>query len=119
MLIPPPLEPSSKLRLWSAVYVANGALRRMNFEASDEAEARDFAIRCGAGLEGESTRSESRFEPLPVAYDAKTARRLLGGVSRSALYKELVLGRLERVPGTRRVLITRTSLEQRCQYRQN
>lgn len=119
MLMSLPLEPSVKLRLWSAIYVANGVLHRMNFEAGNEAEAREFAIRCGAGLAGEATRSESRSEPLPVAYDAKTARRLLGGVSRSSLYKELVLGRLERVPGTRRVLITRSSLEQRCQFHQN
>lgn len=119
MLMSLPLESSAKLRIWSAVYVANGVLRRMNFEAGDEAEAREFAIRCGAGLEGEAIRLKTTSEPLPVAYDAKTARRLLGGVSRSSLYKELVLGRLERVPGTRRVLITRSSLEQRCQFRQN
>jgi hypothetical protein len=38
----------------------------------------------------------------------------MGGVGRTTIYKELVLGNLERVAGTRRVLITRKSLERRC-----
>ena len=105
-------------RVWSALYIEDGDVRRLWFEAPSEEKARDFARRCGAGLEGASDRPDTTV-PLPEAYDEVTTRKLLGGVrddgtpgvSRSFLYKELTLGRLERVPGTRRLLITRASIE--------
>ena len=87
----------------------NGSIRRLMFEACGEGEAREFAIRFGAGLEGEARRPESA--PPPAAYDEKTARRLLGNISPSTLYRELAVGNLERVPGIRKILITRQSIE--------
>lgn len=98
---------------YSAVYIDDGKVCRMWIEAESERKAREFCQRCGAGLQGlaEPPRSES---PLPEAYDEKTARRVLGGISRTTLYAELATGLLERVPGTRRVLITRRSIERRC-----
>jgi hypothetical protein len=94
---------------YSAVYPVAGALRRMWFEAQDENEARDFCVRCGAGLEGEAARKQEKI-PTPEYYDAETACRLLGGISRTTLWKELALENLERVPNTRRVLVTRASI---------
>jgi len=102
------------VKTFSAIRPANGRLRRLWLEAADETEAHEFCLHIGAGLEGEAQRPESVAAALPEAYDGKTARRLLGGISRSSLYKELILGNLERVAGTRRVLITRESLERRC-----
>jgi hypothetical protein len=105
------------VRIFSAIRASNGCILRLWLEAINETDAREFCVRIGAGLEGESLAPESKQEPLAEAYDAKTARRLLGGISRSSLYKELILGNLERVTGTRRVLITRESLERRCRHR--
>lgn len=101
------------MKTWSAFYVEQGQLRRLWFEAEDEAKARSFAVRCGAGLEGESAQPHAEPAPLPEAYDEKTARRLLGGLSRTTLWKEIRTGRLDRVPNTRRVLVTRQSIERR------
>jgi hypothetical protein len=106
-----------KLKSYSAVFAVNGGMRRVHFDAADEAEAQATCERWGAGLEAEAQRPEIQQSPLPEAYDSATARRLLGGISRTSLYKELVLGHLDRVSGTRRVLITRSSLERRCRHR--
>lgn len=93
---------------YAAVIPVKGELHRIYFDASDVEEARQVAIACHAGLEGEARRPES---PAPVAFDMKEARSLLGGVSRATVYNWLAEGRLERVPGTRKVLITRSSIE--------
>ena len=81
----------------------------MTFEARNIDEAHALAARWGAGLEGEVARGEA--PELPVAYGMAKARQLLGGVSRSQVYVWLTLGLLERLPSTRRVLITRESIE--------
>lgn len=81
----------------------------MMFEAVNEQEAREFAARCGAGLEGEAKRMNS-VGPA-TAYDEKTARALLGNISPSTLYRELAVGNLQRVPGIRKILVTRESIE--------
>ncbi len=87
----------------------------MFFDAETREEATAFVVRCGAGLEGESTRPEqSDSGAVPEAYDEKTARRMLGNISRSTLYRDLARGRLDRVPGTRSILVTRRSIERRC-----
>ena len=86
-----------------------GAIRRITFEAADEADARGVATHCNAGLEGETAKQHI---PVPEAYDSETARGLLGGISESTLYRRLVTGKLERVPGETRVLVTRRSIEQ-------
>lgn len=89
----------------------------MWFEAPDESEAKAFAVQVGAGFEGPAIRPEVNGEPPPAAYNEDTARRLLGGISKSTLYREIQDGKLQRVPGTRRILITRTSIEARQQWR--
>ena len=94
---------------FSAVYIHNSQVRRLKFEATDIEEAQALAARWGAGVEGEVERADA--PPLPVAYGMTSARQVLGGVSRSQVYVWLTLGRLERLPGTRRVLITRESIE--------
>lgn len=104
------------MKRFSAVHVAGSNIRRLVFEALDEGEAQQFAIKWGVGIEGE-TKLIDAPAPLPEAYDQETARKLLGGISRTTLYAELCLGRLERVPGIRRVLITRCSIERRCRTR--
>lgn len=81
----------------------------MMFEAAEEREAREFAIRCGAGLEGKAKRPGA---PGPAtAYDEKTTRALLGNISPSTLYREIAVGNLVRVPGIRKILVTRESIE--------
>ena len=80
------------------------------------AAARQLAARWGVGIEGEAAAfPDDSPAPLPEAYDEKTARYLLGGISRTTLYAELATGRLKRMAGTRRVLVTRQSIERRCE----
>ena len=104
------------LRKFSGIYVAAGEIRRVVYEAKDITEAKQLAARWGVGIEGEAVAfSGESPPPLPEAYDAKTARYLLGGISRTTLYAELATGRLTRLSGTRRVLVTRRSIERRCE----
>ena len=95
------------MREFFALVPVAGRLVRIQFGASDERDALNVAAACNGGL------APGGGEPIqePVAYDVKKARELLGGVSRATIYNWLAVGRLERVPGIRRVLITRTSLE--------
>lgn len=105
-----------KLKRFSGIYVAAGEIRRLIYEAKDIAEARQLASKWGVGVEGEAVAfSGESPPPLPEAYDEKTARYLLGGISRTTLYAELATGRLKRLSGTRRVLVTRRSIEHRCE----
>jgi hypothetical protein len=99
------------LSTFSAVHVEAGQIRRLWFQAAGEPEARELCVKLGLGYDGPSSGPETHTTPSPEAYDEKTTRQLLGGVSRSFLYRELVAGRLERVPNTRRLLITRSSIE--------
>lgn len=102
------------LRKFSGIYVADGEIRRIILEARDLAEAKQLAAKWGIGIEGEASAfSGGCPPPLPEAYNEKTARYLLGGISRTTLYAELATGRLQRIPGTRRVLVTRQSIERR------
>jgi hypothetical protein len=64
-------------------------------------------------LQGPAQDPEAPPAPLPEAYPLSVAQKLLGGVSRSTIYRDLFNGRLERLPHTRRVLITRRSIEAR------
>lgn len=86
----------------------------MTFEAEDADEAREIAEAWGIGVEGETREVATVAAPVPEAFNEKTARQMLGGISRATLWREMALGRLERVPNTRRVLITRASIERRC-----
>jgi hypothetical protein len=106
----------TELKRYSAIHVSSGEIRRLVFEAVDIVEARKLARGWKVGLEGETPGDHAgqSAAPIPEAYDQATARRLLGGISRTTLYAELATGQLERVSGTRRVLITRRSIERRC-----
>lgn len=97
---------------YSAIFPHEGELRRVWFQAATEDEARSHAVRWGAGLEGEAEFSTTK-QALPEAYNLEDTRRLLGGISRSLVYQMIYDERLERVPGVRRLLITRRSIE-RC-----
>lgn len=99
------------LTTYSAVLVDAGQIRRLWFECDNEENAHAFCIRVGAGYEGRSTTPESQVAPPPEAYDERTTRELLGGISKSTLYRLLATGKLDRVPGTWRVLVTRRSVE--------
>jgi len=106
----------SVLKKFSGIYITAGEIRRVVYEARDLAEARELAAKWGVGIEGEAVAFPSDSpSPLPEAYDEKTARYLLGGISRTTLYAELATGRLQRMSGTRRVLVTRRSIERRCE----
>ena len=107
---------SLDLKKFSGVYLSEGQIRRVVFEAKDGGEAQLLAKQWGMGIEGEADAFAGEVPPpLPEAYDEKTARHLLGGISRTTLYTELATGRLERLSGTRRVLVTRRSIERRCE----
>ncbi len=92
---------------YSAAIPVAGELRRIWFDAVDEDDARRVALACNAGLEGAAMRPE----PSRVAFNLQEARELLGGVSRATIYNWVAVGRLERVANTRRLLVTRESLE--------
>lgn len=93
---------------YSAIIPVSGVVRRIWFDADSDNDARILAAHCNAGLEGEARRPDV---PVPVAFGLKETRELLGGVSRATIYNWVALGRLERVPNTRRLLVTRESIE--------
>ena len=95
---------------FAAVYVEAGTVRRIWFESASPEAARAFCVRYSFGLEGPATRPSDSL-PTPAFYNEKSARTLLGGISRTSLYRELIRGNLVRVPGMRRILITRQSIE--------
>lgn len=101
------------MKTYRGLYVVAGGIRRLTFEALDVADATAIAARWGVGVEGEANTTLPQDAVIPEAYNLATACRLLGGVSRGTIYRWLHLERLERVPDTARVLITRKSLE-RC-----
>lgn len=101
------------LETYSAVTVEAGRVRRLWFEAPDAQAAQAFCVRIGAGFQGPAARPADTA-PAPEAYDKKTACKMLGGLSESTLYRLLATGKLERLPGTWRVLVTRSSLERYC-----
>jgi len=84
----------------------------MTYQAADMAEAMALASRWGAGVTGEVVAQGWTAEVPPSAYPWREAARQLGGVSRSQIYAWVTLGRLKRLPETRRLLITRESVEQ-------
>lgn len=114
---------STKLKCFAGIFVLDGAVRRVTFEAADDSEARRLGVQWNVGVQGEVQTALDQVSPAapPLAYDERTARFMIGGtrpdgepgVSRTFLYKELVAGRLTRLPGTRRLLITHASIEQR------
>jgi len=47
----------------------------------------------------------------------ETACAMLGGISPATLYREIAEGKLEKIPGIRRILVTRALLEARSKWR--
>jgi len=70
-------------------------------------EAYDELREIGRRYEAVAAEREMLLSPV---YDAPTARRMLGNISHTTLWQEILLGNLERVPGTRRCLVTRESV---------
>lgn len=102
---------------YRAIYVVAGSIRRITFEAANLEEARRLATTWGFGLEGEAPAEISRRQEkdaAPAAVDARTACRLLGGISRAMLYRHIARKILHRLPDTRKILVTRASIERYC-----
>jgi hypothetical protein len=112
----PNLHPTPIVIRYAGVFIADGAVRRMVFEANGPIQANELALKWGIGIEGEAA-AINNPEPIPEAYDVKTACRMLGGISRKSLDRDLKIGLLERVEYTRRVLVTRKSIERRVNTR--
>lgn len=99
---------------YSGVYIVGGAVRNMEFEADDEADAKSRAVQWGVGLTGPAASRDRAAPPVPEAFDLKDTCRLLGNVSRATIYRWLARGLLERVKDTEKVLITRKSIERKA-----
>jgi len=105
------------LKRYRAVYIVQASIRRMTFEAQSLEEAQRLAAGWGFGLEGEATEEAAADVRRPVAaeaFDVPSACRVLGDISRTTLYRLLVRGKLDRLPATRKVLVTRRSIERYC-----
>lgn len=100
-----------ELKRFSGIYLADGQVRRMTFEAVDLEDARQQASRWGVGVEGEVPEGGPVKQVPPELFNLKDTQRMLGGISRAAVYQLLTLGELERQRDTRRLLITRRSIE--------
>lgn len=99
---------------YAGIFIVAGAVRRLRFEAASPEEANELALKWGVGVEGEAADTSTVAAAQPEAYDLPTARRVLGNVSRSTIYRWLLLGELERLPSIGKVLITRQSIERRA-----
>lgn len=113
------LDGAQFLKRYRAVYLAAACIRRVTFEAACLEEAQRLATGWGFGLEGETeeepcTVAVPHKSALPEAYGVEDACRVMGGISRTTLYRLLVRRKLERVPATRKVLVTRRSIERFC-----
>lgn len=95
---------------FQAVAVVSGESRRVWFQALGETEARQICRHLNLGFEGRGSAPESK-SLSPVALDTKAAQQALGGVSRATVYRMLHRGEITRLPGCRRLLITRASIE--------
>lgn len=105
------------MKLFTGIYTVDGSVRRMTMEAESLAEARGVASKWGVGIEGEGSGFASSPAPVPEAYAEGQARKLLGEISRTSLYRMLIRGDVDRLPGTRKVLVTRASIERFCRPR--
>ena len=105
------------LRRYRAIYLAESSIRQVTFEALCLDEARRLAAAWGFGLEGEvvGEGDDTQGQTVgPEAFDVTKACRILGDISRTTLYRLLIRGKLERLPATRKVLVTRRSIERFC-----
>ncbi len=105
------------LRRYRAIYLAESCIRNVTFEALCLDEAKRLVTGWGFGLEGEVTEEPHRLKGntvAPEAFDVASACRIMGDISRTTLYRLLLRGKLERLPATRKVLVTRRSIERFC-----
>jgi hypothetical protein len=102
------------MKTFACLRIEGGIVARLWVEAESEASARELCVRCGFGFVGLSEQPRATAQPVPEAYEAKTASAILGGLSRSTLYRMVIRGDLDRFPSTKRLLITRSSLERSC-----
>lgn len=99
---------------YEAIQIENSLIRKVWFEAQSPDDARAFALKCGLGLQGEgppiaASDAAPTFDPV-AAFDVPRACQHLGGISRTSLYRLLVRGKLSRLKHTRKVLVTRRSI---------
>lgn len=100
------------MTVFIGAYIYHGQMRELRLEAETIEEARAVAAPWGVAITKEGVWGPAGTIPSePFAYDEKTARRLLGGVSTTTLWRWVHQGYLARLPGTKRVLITRESVE--------
>lgn len=106
------------MKRYRGIFLVEASIRRINFEALSLEEAQRLAAGWGFGLEGETLEDaavETAHRPVAAeAFDVANACRILGGISRTTLYRLLVRGKLERLTATRKVLVTRRSIERFC-----
>ncbi len=107
--------PTVIMKRFSGVYIVGGGVRRVILEAEHLEEARQVAQRWAVGIEGEAPDRPLPKPVEPEAFNLDDTRRLLGGVSRATIYRWCWEGRLQRVPNTGRLLITRKSIERFCE----
>ncbi len=100
------------LKYFEAIHIVDSQVRKVRFEATNERDATLMCKKLGLGLVGETAQIEAQANaPKVEYYDSAVSRKLLGGISRSTLHKELVLGNLTRATGTRKILITADSIK--------
>lgn len=106
---------------YAAVYITSGSVRNVTFEAQSEQEAQTLAEKWGMGVTGPARVGPPVAPFLPAAYDISKAGVMLSGninkpLSRSSIRRLLDAGKLSRLPGTARLLITRESIEAFCSH---
>lgn len=104
----------SALLHFKARRIVDTDLLELSITSPSEDEARRHCSAVGYSFHGSVTPDEDRARiPIRFAYNEREARILLGGISRSTLHRELEDGKLKRVPGTTRLLVTHASIEAR------
>lgn len=107
-------EAPSTSTTFSGIYIASPLVRRVWFEADSDEQARVFCANYGFGYEGPRELPQLNASRASLAVNKKEAAQLLGGVSGRTVDRMLIRGELERLSNTRRVLITRSSIERHC-----
>ncbi|MDI1249212.1 MAG: helix-turn-helix domain-containing protein [Lacunisphaera sp.] len=105
---------SAGTKTYQAIHIADGKVRQLTFQAVDLPDAQQFVAKLGCGLMGEAplVTGQSNVVPFerPDAFDVRQTCHKLG-ISRSSLDRLVRRGKLSRLPDTRKILITRRSIE--------
>jgi hypothetical protein len=102
------------MKTFAGNLVLNGHTHLMSFAATNEEQALALGTKYDFAVNGETVPFAAvavTAEPELPYYNLEDAVKRLGNVTRQTIYKWCVTGRLERIPGTRKILITRASLE--------